>query len=791
MDGRGILPGKYDPDLIPQSADDDDDTSYNRKTGLVIEDHKPMSEEEFRYVVKQAIEDSQTYIDSYLAPERERAVDYYLAKPFGNEEEGRSKVVLTEVRDTVLAMLPSLLRIFTSSDKVIEFIPQQPEDIESAEQATDLINYIFMQENAGFRVMHDAMKDALIEKTGVLTWHKVDEERVEYHSYSGISPDEFSFITNDPDVEVDEYTEVIDMETNDMQIELSIRRVVRTPKYVVECIPPEQFLIDNEATSLDTALYVGRRKLATVSELVSMGYDQEIIEENAGTGGFEMNGEALARNPADQSFFGITNATDETTDKVFYVESYVRVDKDGDGIAELHRVCSVGNGAYILYDEVVNDVPFALLEPDPTPHTIFGQSIADQTMDLQLTKSSIMRNTLDSLAQSIHPRTVVVEGQVNLDDVMNVETGAIIRARAPGMVAPLSEPFVGQQALGVMAYLDEIKTQRTGISRASQGLDADALQSTTSAAVQAQLSSSQERIEMIARLFADGFKRCFQGLLKLVVQHQDKAKIIRLRNKFIPIDPRGWNPEMDMIVNIALGRGSDEQKMMFLTQIISKQEQILQQFGPYNPLVDIEQYRNALAQVIQLSGFQDPDQFVKDVNREEVMRFMQSQLKEEKPDPATILAQVEAEKIKADIVINSSKQELERQKAASQADYDRDKLYVDAYLKAMEINSRYDAQVDVAAIKGEVETMREEVREMFARPVDEQTQQPVPEIPPEIAQQMMAEQAMAEQAMAEQEDIPQEIPEEMPEEIPEEIFEEIPDETPPQMDGQMPPEQPQ
>ena len=721
---QGITPGRYDPDVVnlPQGSE-----VYNDETGYTLPQNEPMDDEEFRYIVFQAIEDSQTYIDSYLAPEREEAMSYYLGDEFGNEEQGRSRVVLTEVRDTVLAMLPSLLRIFTGGDKVIEFVPKNAEDVEGAEQATDLINYVFMQENPGFRILHDAMKDALILKTGVLTWYKIDEESVEYYDYSGLMPEEIALLTSDPDVSVESMTEVVDMMTGVAKTDLRIRRVKRTPRYVVECIPPEQFLIDNEATSIDDAIYVARRKLATISELVSMGYDRQEIEENAGTGGFDMNNEVLVRNPADQSFFGLTQTTDETTDKVFYVESYIRADRDGDGIAELHKVCSIGNGAYILHSEVVQKAPFALLAPDPTPHTIFGQSIADQTMDIQLIKSSIMRNTLDSLAQSIHPRTVVVENQVNMADVMNVETGAIIRARAPGMVAPLATPFVGQQALGVMAYLDEVKTQRTGISRASQGLDADVLQSTTRAAVQAQLSSSQERIEMIARLFADGLKRCFQGLLALVIQHQDKAKIIRLRNKFVPIDPRGWDASMDMVVNIALGRGSDEQRMGALAQIIGQQKEVIQTYGPYNPLVDLAQLRQSLAQATQLAGFQDPSQFWKEINPQEVQAFMQQmQMGANKPDPAQLLAQVEAEKTKADILINAAKQELERQKAAAQADLERDKLYVEALLKAAEIQAKYGTQVDMALIKAEVDRQRAEIQAMFRT-----AQVPLPQQMPE------------------------------------------------------------
>jgi hypothetical protein len=711
---QGIERSNYNPDLIPMSADGSDDVSYNPETGFVAQMNEPMDEEEFRYTVFQAIEDAQTYIDSYIAPEREQAMSYYLANPFGNEEDGRSQVVLTEVRDTILAMLPSLLRIFTGGDKVLEFVPKGPEDVEVAQQATDMIDYIFMQENNGFRVLHDAMKDGLLLKTGVLTWYKLDDEKVEYYSYSNLTRDEASFILSDPTVEMESFEEVVDMMTGEIRISMSVRRKVTTPRFVIECIPPEQFLIDNEATSFDDAIYVARRKLATISELVAMGYDRSILEENAGTGGFEMNNEVITRNPADQSFFGLSLGNDETTDKVFYVESYIRVDKDGDGIAELHKVCTVGNGAYILHDEIVQDIPFSILAPDPTPHTIFGQSIADQTMDLQLIKSSIMRNTLDSLAQSIHPRTGFVEGQVNIDDLMNNETGALIRMRSPGAIVPFTTPFVGQQALGVMSYMDEIKTQRTGISRTSQGLDADVLQSTTRAAVQAQLSASQDRIEMIARIFADGLKRCFQGLLKLVVRHQDKAKVIRLRGKFVPIDPRGWDAGMDMVVNIALGRGSDDQKMIFLNQLAQKQEMVIEKYGPYNPLVDLQQYRATLAQIIQLSGFQDPSQFVKEVTPEAVQQFMSQMSENKTPDPAEMLAKVEADKTKADIVINAAKQELDRQKAIADADLKRDQLMADFMLRAYEIQAKYGTQIDVALIKAELDSQRADLQATFA-----------------------------------------------------------------------------
>ena len=261
----------YDPDNIPVNVSAP--RAYDEDTGILtpsLQD-QPMDEEEFRSRVRQSIEDAAIYIDTYIAPERENAMSYYLGNSFGNEEDGASQVVLTEVRDTVLAMLPSLLRIFTGGDKVLEFVPKTAEDVEVAEQQTDFINYIFMQENPGFRILHDAMKDALILKEGVLTWYKRDEETVEEYSYSGLSQEEAALIAQDPSVTVLEYREEQSMMQRDnvvtmspdvmmmpQMISMRIKRVIREPRYVVECIPVEQFIIDNQATCIEDALIVGR-----------------------------------------------------------------------------------------------------------------------------------------------------------------------------------------------------------------------------------------------------------------------------------------------------------------------------------------------------------------------------------------------------------------------------------------------------------------------------------------------------------------------------------------------------
>ena len=662
-----------------------------------------MSEEEFQGAVKAAITDAADYIDDEIAPLREKAQKYYNAEPFGNEEEGRSQVVMSEVRDVILAMLPSLLRVFTASEKPVEFAPRRAEDVLMAEQATDYVSYVFNVDNPGFSIMHSAIKDALKSKIGVFKWYTAPTYSIKEHVFEKIDQAQVNLLQQDGSVTSLQAVQTGEGEPDPMTglpsplFDVFIRRKVGGEKrQFVECVPPEEFLIARNARDLDNAEYVGHRSLKTMSELIEMGYDREDIEEHGNSSSsFELNTEAQVRNPALRNYLGGTgDNTDPSMRRYEYVESYIRIDKDGDGVAELRRVCTIGEASYVLHDEVVDDVKFAVICPDPEPHMVIGASVADLVMDLQLIKSNIVRNTLDSLAQTIHPRTAYVEGAVNADDLMNVETGGLVRMTQPGMIQELGSTFVGQQAMPVLAYIDDIRASRTGMSKASQGLDPDVLQSTTKAAVTATMSASQERLEMIARIFAEtGIRRLFRGLLKEVIKHQDKKRVIRLRNQWVEIDPRYWDAEMDVVVNVGLGTGSQEQKLQTLMAISQQQKEILQTLGPNNPLVSIKQYRNTLAQITELQGFKDASRYFNEITPE--IEQQMAQPPQPQPDPTQVLAQVEAEKIKKDIEIADKKMavEIATQKAAD--DRERDKLELDAWLKAQELQLKYGVPVPI------------------------------------------------------------------------------------------------
>lgn len=675
---------------------------------------KEMDEGEFQAAVKSAISDAIDYIDGFIAPSRALATQYYRGDPMGNEEEGRSQIVMTEVRDVIQAMIPSLLRIFTASEQPVEFEPRTERTVEMAEQATDYVNLVFMDDNPGFQILHWAFKDALKSKIGVIKWRWSEDKEITEAEYEGIDAAQISILQQDPTIEILEM-EPVDADENmppalgpdgqvdpmSIKYEVKIRRTIEKNRAVIECIPPEEFLISREARDLDTASIVAHRSLKTMSELVAMGYDKEEVEEYAGQGDvFSINYEAQTRNPAIMSFMMHADNPDPAMRRVLYTESYVRIDKDGDGIAELRKVCSLGNAHHILHDEIATDVPFAVFCPDPEPHMIIGQSIADQTMDLQRIKTNIVRNTLDSLAQVIHPRTVVVEGQVNMDDVLNNETGAVIRARAPGMVTPLAEPFVGQNAMPLIAYMDDVRAQRTGISAASQGLNPDVLQSTTKAAVTATVQGAQERIELVARLFAEqGMKRLFKGLLRLVTRHQDQPRVVKLRGKWVSVDPRYWDVDMDVKVNVALGHGTDQDKMQFLMLVAQKQEQIMQTLGPNNPLVDVSQYRNTLAQITNLAGFKDASRYFKPVDMQQVEQMMQAASQNQPPDPQAMLVQIEAQKVQAKATMDQAQLQLDAQKMQMEDARERQNNQLDAMIKIAEIEAKYGTQVNIAQVE--------------------------------------------------------------------------------------------
>jgi len=707
---------------------------------------EPMDDTELQGIVAGELEDAVSYIDADISPIRAKGTEYYRGDPFGNEEDGRSQVVAMEVRDTVSAMLPSLMKVFFSSENVVEYVPRGPEDVAGAQQATDYANYIFSADNNGFMTTYALFKDSLVRKCGIAKywWEEVEEVKIE--EYSGLDDQtlqvlmqegaEVKIVVSYPEpgaiAQIDPTTgmEMPAAMVHDVQI----KRTTKDGRIKIMAVPPEELVLDRRARSFDDAGIIAHRQMATVSDLIAMGYDQDEIEENISSTDLDSNDEYLARQPLSTTM-GSGDSLNPMQRRVLYIEAYMRVDFDGDGIPELRKICCMGSGYTVVRNLPSSYIPFVDFPCDPEPHTspLEAMSIFDITHDIQEIKSEIMRNTLDSLAQSIHPRTAVVEGQVNIDDVLNNETGAIIRMRAPGMVQPFSSPFVGQAAFPMLDYMDQMREDRTGMSKAAMGLDPDALQSTTKAAVSATVSASQSRLELQARLLAEGMKKLFKGILYLMTTHQDKPRMVRLRNEWVQIDPRVWDSSMDVTVNIGLGNGDLNEKMQALTMISGKQEQIMQQFGLANPVVTPAMYIRTIQKIVELSGMKDASSYFQALPAD----FQLPQADAPKPTPEEVLAQVQAQSIQADIQKKAAELELKREQMIRDDDYRRDQMAQDLMLKKYELELKYQTQISTAEIVAAQNVDREAMKQQAS--IVQQAVQTAADVPPPINLNGMAQ----------------------------------------------------
>jgi hypothetical protein len=665
--------------------------AYKEKTMKVDSDDN----RELINVISSYIDDSLGFIETETSLQRQVALEYYLREPYGNEVEGRSQIVTGEVAEVVDGALPQVIKVFTSSSKAVEFEPVNEGDGALAEQVTAYVNHIFYKDNNGFEIMHDWFKDGLLQKVGIVKAYWDDKKDVTKEKYENLTEDELAMIMQDEEVEVveqEEVEEVIDQESQPMidpqtgqpvMDEMGMPMMMEVPPIVniyynvkckrtkdfskvkIENVAPEEFLIDKRATTIEDASFVAQRSLVTRSDLIAMGYDKNVVETLSTGDTLDFTPERVARFGAAGIAFNTNNSEDESMELVEYYECYVRTDLDEDGIAELHRVCYADNK--ILMQEECDYIPFHSVCPIPIPHKFFGQSLADRAIDLQLIKSTVTRQMLDNLYLTNNYRVGAVEGQVNLDDLLTSTAGGVIRIKNPNALVPLTVQSSAAQSFPMLEYLDSVQAKRTGVSDAQQGLNPDILSNVTATAVSAMTSASQGKLELISRIFADtGVTSLFKGILQLICKYQNKERIIKVNNSFVPMNPREWSTEYNVTVNVGLGTGGKQEQLATMQMILQKQEEVIKGYGLNNPLVNLKQYRDTLAKFINMAGFKDDSAFLMEVSEEQAMA-MAKQAAEAPPQEdsntkaAAILAQVEKEKAEMQMQSKMAQLELEKQ----------------------------------------------------------------------------------------------------------------------------------
>jgi len=673
---------------------------------------KQMSEDDIQGIVSDAVTDAIDFMESEITEGRIKAQRYFDGEVDIGEEDGRSKIVATKVRDTIRAIKPSLMRVFLSSENPVEYVPTGQEDVSNADSATKFAHYRFNELN-GFTLLNDAIHDALVKKTGVLKAYWEDYSEAKIHTYSNLTEEEMSVIVNDDDVTVIEQSTELEMSMDEfgMEVELpkytlKISHQKDSGKLCIESVPPEEFLVDRNARSIEDAYIVAHRTEMRVGELVSMGYDFEVVSELSGIASDDTFTDAEIYERNSYQYSDEEEIKDPSMKQVAVTEAYMKMDVYGTGQATMHRFILAGGESKLLDFEPWGDVPFAVFEIDPEPHTFFGRSIADLIMNDQDSSTAMLRGMMDNVALTNMPRVGAVEGQVNIDDLMNNEIGGIVRMKSPTALVDIATPFVAGQVLGAMQYLDDEIQVKTGVTKASMGLDPDALQNTTATAAQLTAQAGAGQVEVMARNLAEGgMKRLFKLILKLMVENSCEETMMRLNGNYVPIDPRSWNTSMDVTVNVGLGTGQEEQKQAALNQALQTQMQIWSTYGPTNGLVTMTGMRNTLSDMLVLSGVRNVDRYFNPMTPEQEQQLIQQQQQAQaQQQPATspeAQAIVQAETIKAQAKSQTDmlKLEIEAQKAIAEDDRKRDELDQKLVTDAAKIYGDYGSKLDIARVK--------------------------------------------------------------------------------------------
>ena len=656
--------------------------------------------EKIKAILENEIEDAIGYLETETTDERQRALEYYLGEPYGNEVEGKSSIVTREVAEAVDGALPQLMRLFASADKVVQFEPVNDGDQPFAKQATQYVNWVFNKDNDGFIILHNWFKDALLQKVGIIKAYWEDKIDVKKESYKGLTDDELAIIMQDPEVEIVEQEttivqEAVFDEMTGMEVlpaiithDVKFKKTTNNGKVTVENVPPEEFLISKRAKSIADSPFTAHRKMMTRSELIAMGYDEDVVMDLATGDALEFSPERIARysrgeQPTDM------DSDDESMQLVEVFECYLKVDADDDGIAEYKRIVYASHE--ILEEDECDYNPFHSICPIPIPHKFYGQSLADRAMDIQIIKSTVTRQMLDNLYLTNNYRVGAVEGQVNLDDLLTSTAGGVIRMKNPNAIIPLTVQSSAGQSFPMLEYLDSVQAKRTGVSDAQQGLDPNLLQNVTATAVSAMSASSTGKLELIARIFAEtGVTSVFRGILHLLCKYQDKSRVVRINGEFIPFDPREWKTNYNVNINVGLGTGQRQEQLATMQMILAKQEQIIQQYGLSNPLVNVKQYRDTLAKFIHMAGFKDSTEFMNEITPE--MNAQLSQPQPEKVDPNTQAAQVLAQ-------VEREKAQLKSQTDAAKLQLEREQMQLEAQQKQLELQQREVQQTTDLALK--------------------------------------------------------------------------------------------
>lgn len=670
-----------------------------------------LDETEIKGILDSRKQAAQSFAESELLAIREKARDYYEGKPFKNEVAGRSQFILTDVRDKIEALMPALMKVFTAGSRLCDFLPVGPEDEQQAREATIGVNHVIMKENRGFQILETAFKDGLLEKVGITkTWaQEISGDKTEKRT--GILGDEMAILEADPDIEILE-EESRELTINGQEVigfDVKIKRTGETKwKICIDTVVPENFLIDPAAVHIEEADYVGERMEKSISDIIDLGVEKEdaealpvldIISNTTITGTVRKD---RVPKPA---------KSDDASRMAAVWWEHATIDINEDKTAEGWRFLRSDSGEILLKEEWDDEWPYQAGCPIPKPHEFYGTSLAEEVMDIQLAKSTILREWLDNLYSMNNQGFKVFEsvpGQVDIDGLLNQDVRRIVRIRsAPGGqadVQPLGNMPVGDIVFPALEYLEGIAEVRTGVTKMGQGLDPNVLHKTPATTAGFMMSLAQEKQALIARVYAEGLvKDLCKAVYRLMRRYDNASRAIRLTNNFVQVTPGDWPEEVDVDINVGLGTGNKMQQAANLQQLAG-----YMQLGEQQGMVSIDNQFNGYKMAVDSLGFVNPDLYFTDPNTQKGQALMKQKQQEaqaaqqQPPDPVAMAKlEIEKQKAQAKMQIDQAELMLKTQKVQAEFGLEKEEVTETLRLKAKELLQ--NAQIALLKIQTEAE----------------------------------------------------------------------------------------
>ena len=555
---------------------------------------KPLSDEDLVNLIDGEFEAAMGQDGGDLAKQRAKAWDYYLSQPFGDEKEGESQIVTSDVSDVIDGMMPSLLRIFTTQDNLADFEPYGSTDMEAnardeaqARQESDYVNYVFFKQNPAFMILYTWFMDGMIQKNGIVKCWWDDSKKVTRETYKGLNDVEYQALLQDEELEIIEESERQedsigpDNTVGPITVhDVTFRRTSERGNARVEPVPPEEYRVSSDCKWVDPneARFVGHERNVKRSKLIKMGFDPLLVDAIPANDATDVDTPEKQARKTTTDERDTAAPHDRSQDEIKVREGYTEIDMNADGIAERWQVFTANQ--MLLSKTIVDRQPFHVVTPYPLPHKHFGLSVADKVMDIQEINSTLIRQTHNNLYHSNNPSHAIWEqaiGENTLDDLLTTRVGSYKRFTRPPAesYAPMVVPFTAQSSFQMIEYWAKIKQERTGVSGEGEGLTPEALKNIQQSVLMQAVDLAKMKIEAVVRVMAEtGIKSLFLHIHELLQKHQDKIQVVKLRDEWVPIDPREWRTRENMTVNIGLGIGTREQNLMHLNAIGEVQEKM-------------------------------------------------------------------------------------------------------------------------------------------------------------------------------------------------------------------------